>query len=94
MLEGDPATLIDQGKIRHTDLARELMTESELATVLHRQGFDTVSEVEKCILEPGGTFYITGKTPRAEQRRHEELMRAMKEIRERLDRIAPATHKG
>ena len=27
-------------------------------TVLHRQGFDSVAEVERCVLEPGGTFHI------------------------------------
>ena len=91
VLEGEPTILIESGKIRQSDLARELMTESELITVLHRQGFESAADVEKCVLEPGGTFYIHGKSPRAEERRHRELMHAIKDLRERLDGVAPAT---
>ena len=32
-------------------------------TVLHRQGFESVEEVEHCILEPGGTFDVKGIDP-------------------------------
>jgi len=31
--------------------------------VLHRQGFSRLQDVERCVLEPGGTFFILGKTP-------------------------------
>src|SRR5262252_3022108 len=43
LFEGKPTTLIDQGKICKAAVARELMTRSELMTVLHRQGFDSLS---------------------------------------------------
>ena len=33
-------------------LAMELLTTAELMTVLHRQGFETVAEVDRCILQP------------------------------------------
>jgi uncharacterized membrane protein YcaP (DUF421 family) len=90
LLEGRPTTLIEQGKVCKQGLARELMTHAELATVLHRQGFDSLSEVERCVLEPGGTFYIQRKLPATDQLQHEELMRALNEIRARLDNVNPA----
>lgn len=85
MLEGRPATLIDHGKVLRPNLARELMTHSELMTVLHRQGFDSLSDVERCVLEPGGTFYIQRKSPPADEVQHAEIMAALKEIRDRLN---------
>src|SRR3954468_14712605 len=37
IFEGKPATLIEGGHVNHKALARELLTTSELMTVLHRQ---------------------------------------------------------
>ena len=28
--------------------------------MLHKQGFNSFEEVEKCVLEPNGTFYMEG----------------------------------
>src|SRR5215468_2867360 len=61
LFEGKPTTLIEHGKILKPALAKELLTRAELMTVLHRQGFDSLNEVERCVLEPGGTFHIQRK---------------------------------
>ena len=90
IFEGKPSTLIDCGKIMKPALAKELLTRSELMTVLHRQGFDSVDEVERCVLEPGGTFYIQRKMPPTEQVSHEEVMRGLKDLAARLDRLIAA----
>ncbi len=89
LLEGRPTTLVDHGRIVRHNLARELMTHSELMTVLHRQGFDSLSDVERCVLEPGGTFFIHRKSPPAEEVQHAEVMQALREIRERLAALPP-----
>jgi uncharacterized membrane protein YcaP (DUF421 family) len=80
VLEGKPTTLIEGGKVRPEGLAKELLTESELLMVVHRQGFSSLNEIERCVLEPGGGFYIQGKGPPISERRHAELL-------ERLDRL-------
>ncbi|HEX5080879.1 MAG TPA: YetF domain-containing protein [Blastocatellia bacterium] len=79
-LEGQPTTLIEGGVIRQGGLAKELLTESELLMVAHRQGFSNLNEIERCVLEPGGGFYMRGKRPLAAERQHAELL-------ERLDRL-------
>ena len=84
MIEGTPTTLIEGGEVRKEALALELLTETELQTVAHRQGFATLAEVESCVLEPGGSFYMKGKEPAQEQKRHEELMRRMDELTTQL----------
>lgn len=60
VLEGRPAVLVESGKIRHKALAGELMSTADLAHVAHRQGF-RLADVQRCVLEPGGTFHITGR---------------------------------
>ena len=86
ILEGSPTVLIEGGKVKRKALACELLTESELVTAAHRQGFAKLDEIEHCVLEPGGVFSMKGKTPSGD-----ELFR--KQVLDRLDRIAAAVGK-
>ena len=85
ILEGRPAVLIENGRLRRKELAKELLTESELTTVCHRQGFAHVSEVESCILEPGGTFFLKGKTPSADESFRTEVLNRLDQLSQRLE---------
>jgi uncharacterized membrane protein YcaP (DUF421 family) len=87
LFEGKPTTLVEHGRIIKTSLAKELLTRSELMTVLHRQGFASLEEVERCVLEPGGTFYIQRKLPPTEEVEHAEVMRALKDLTEKVERL-------
>ena len=80
IVEGRPTVLIEHGKPCRRAMARELMTKAELLTVIHRQGFARIEEVERCVLEPGGTFSVEAKEPLARERQHRELV-------ERLDQL-------
>jgi uncharacterized membrane protein YcaP (DUF421 family) len=64
-----------------------LLTHSELMTVLHRQGFDGINEVERCVLEPGGTFSIQRKMPPVEKVEHEAVMQRLAELTGKVDRL-------
>ena len=92
ILEGEPTVLIEHGNVRTDGLAKELLTTAELMTVLHRQGFENVEDVDRCILEPGGTFDIKGIDPPMEKQAHDEVMRALKELSGKLDALAARTH--
>jgi uncharacterized membrane protein YcaP (DUF421 family) len=87
IFEGQPTVLVERGHIVNRALAKELLTQAELATVLHRQGFDTLEEVERCVLEPGGTFYVQRKMPPADEVEHAEVMLRLNEIQAKLDRL-------
>jgi uncharacterized membrane protein YcaP (DUF421 family) len=87
VFEGKPTTLIENGRILRSELAKELLSQTELMTVLHRQGFDSLSEVERCVLEPGGTFYVQRKLPAQLEVQHDALMTAMAELNGKLDRL-------
>ena len=85
IFEGQPTVLVEHGRIVKNALAKELLTRSELMTVLHRQGFDGLKDVDRCVLEPGGVFYVQGKMPRSAEVEHAEVMAELKELRGKLD---------
>jgi uncharacterized membrane protein YcaP (DUF421 family) len=87
ILEGEPTVLVENGQIKLDALARELLTESELMTVVHRQGFDGIEDIDKCVLEPGGVFFIKGKTPSSDSQRHAELLARLDEMGRQIEEI-------
>ena len=74
MVEGRADVLIENGKVRTQHLRKELITMPQLQAAAHKQGFSSLSEVEQCILEPGGTLTFLGKKPPTEEVRHQELL--------------------
>jgi len=57
-LEGTKTVLIKRGIVDPAALDKETLTELELLSVVHKQGLNDFSEVETCVLEPNGTFYV------------------------------------
>lgn len=80
LIEGEPTVLIENGKLRKEALGKELLTESEVVTVAHRQGFSSLKEIETCILEPGGTFFMKGKEPNSEKQWQEEILKRLEQL--------------
>ena len=87
LLEGEPTALIENGKICNEGLARELLTAAELQTVAHRQGFARLDDIETCVLEPGGTFFIKGRTPPRDERRHRELLERIEQLSRQIEEM-------
>jgi uncharacterized membrane protein YcaP (DUF421 family) len=99
LLEGDSDALIEGGLIREDRLKKELLTRSALETAAHRQGFASLDEVEKAVIEPGGTLYFVGKKTPKEQVRQSELRsrldsisRQLAHIQKRLEQVPPAAN--
>ncbi len=87
IIEGKPTELILHGRLQKDAMAKELLTESELLTVAHRQGFYKLSDIEQCVLEPGGTFFMKGKKPPVEEQRHSAILKRLEEISGQLAEI-------
>ena len=93
LVEGDPDVLIEDGEIQFDRLRQELVTLSELESAVHGQGFASLDEVQRAVLEPGGTVAFFGKKPNPEAARHAELTRRLDRILEELAslRMQPAS---
>ena len=87
LIEGRPTVLIQDGKVRRHALARELLSLSELRNIARRQGFASLDEVQSCVLEPGGTFSVEGKTPRRSMIDHQELVLKLEDLGRQVDEI-------
>jgi len=81
LVEGDPDVLIDAGRVCEERLRGELITRNELVAAAHKQGFASLDEIERAILDPGGSISFFGKKPTPETQRHQEVI-------QRLDRMA------
>jgi len=81
LVDGDATVLIDHGIVRTDRLKDELITTGELASAAHKQGFASLDEIDRAILEQGGTMCFFAKKPTPEAARHAEVLA-------RLDRIS------
>jgi uncharacterized membrane protein YcaP (DUF421 family) len=84
LVEGDADALIENGQIKLDRLEEEVVTLAELEAAAHRQGFASLEEVERAVLEPGGTITFIGKRPAPEAARHEELVARLDQITREL----------
>ena len=87
LVEGSPDVLIEDGKVYEHKLKKELITKEELAAAARRQGFDSLSDVRQCVLEPGGTLSFTARKPDTEDIRHQELLKKFDLLAEELARM-------
>ena len=74
VVEGDADALIEGGVVQIGRLKHELITPTELESAAHKQGFASLEDVERAILEPGGSISFFAKRPTPETSRHEAVL--------------------
>ena len=87
LVEGKADVLIENGSVRTQHLKKELITMEQLSAAARKQGFESLSEVNQCVLEPGGTLTFIGKKPDTEDMRHQELLKYLGTLREELAQL-------
>ncbi len=87
IVEGKPEVLIDNGKLRRSLLSKDLITLEELQTAAHKQGFGSLEEVERAVLEPGGTLSFVGKRPAPEETRHLEVLKRLDQVMQEVTHL-------
>jgi len=90
IVEGRADILVEDGKVHEQKLKRELITKEELAAAARKQGFDTLSDVRQCVLEPGGTLTFIAKKPDTEDIRHQELLKKFDALTQELAQLRKA----
>lgn len=87
IVEGQADVLVENGKVRASRLKKELITTAQLEAAARKQGFDSLREVDKCILEPGGTLSFVGKKPASDEVRHQELLTRLEKLMAEVARL-------
>jgi uncharacterized membrane protein YcaP (DUF421 family) len=81
LVEGSEDVLIEQGKLQEKVMKREMITLTELEIAAHKQGINSLKEIDRAVLEPDGGISFNTRIPKPEERRHQELV-------SRLDSLA------
>jgi uncharacterized membrane protein YcaP (DUF421 family) len=90
LVEGRADVLILDGKVQTRRLKKELITASQLEAAARKQGFASLSEVQECVLEPGGTLSFLEKKPAVEELRHQELVKRLERLTDEIIRLRGA----
>jgi uncharacterized membrane protein YcaP (DUF421 family) len=79
IVEGSPDVLIENGELQVDLCHRELITRLELEAAAHKQGM-TLDEVDRAILDPGGSIAFFAKKPTHDDTRHRELLQRIDQL--------------
>ena len=79
-LQGTSAILVRDGVPDMVAMKRERLSSEELISILNKNGFATAREVEICVLEPNGSFYVKGKSPSPTDLQRTELLEALRQL--------------
>lgn len=87
IVEGKSDLLMEHGKLDKRKLRKDLITMPELEAAAHKQGFDSLADVDCARIEPGGTISFTAKKPSTDEVRHKELMDRIEKLSGELKQL-------
>jgi|SRR5689334_6723273 len=90
VVEGDPTVLVDNGQLQEAGLRQELITLAELEAAAHRQGFGSLKDVERAVLEPTGVISFAAQKPSEEMLRHREVLKRLDDLGRELGELRAA----
>jgi uncharacterized membrane protein YcaP (DUF421 family) len=80
LIEGEADVLMRSGALIPDRLRAEGVTKDELEAAARRQGFLSLNDIDKAILEANGGITFVAKKPRAQEARHQDLMKRLDEL--------------
>jgi uncharacterized membrane protein YcaP (DUF421 family) len=93
VVEGSPVALMERGKVQESRLKREFITIAELRSAARRQGFDSLTEVDRAVLESGGIISFQRKEPSPEVGRYQELLGRLDQLTAELNGVRAAVER-
>ena len=76
--------LIDHGQITSDCLNKEAISVQELEAAAHKQGFASLDEIDRAVLDPNGSIAFFGKKPNPDIALHDEITRRLDQITAQL----------
>jgi uncharacterized membrane protein YcaP (DUF421 family) len=86
-LQGEPSKLIQDGVVNLEELKKQALTHEDLVSVLNKNGFNDPRDVDLCVLEPNGTFYVKGKNPSNDDVERGALMDAIRMLSDEVKEL-------
>jgi len=88
------AITFKDGKVQQRNLDRELITLAELTAAAHKQGLRNLEDVDRGVLETGGSITFIPKDPSPTQTHYEDLVKRLDAINRQLRALQPARSDG
>src|SRR2546423_8525664 len=89
LVQGNPDVLLANGRVMTDRLRRQLITLPEFKAAAHKQGFSSLDEVDRAILDPGGTIRFIAKKPSEERHRPRTLPHRLDALERQLTLLRP-----
>ena len=86
-VEGAPRTLIENGKINQKVIEREMLTKEDLDVIAHDEGFENADEIEKCVLDPNGSFLVEGKSTTKDEKFKKDVLQKLEELTKQISAL-------
>ncbi|CAN5254116.1 hypothetical protein BH20ACI1_BH20ACI1_27010 [soil metagenome] len=86
-LEGSPRTLIENGKLDEKAIKRELLTKEDLDVIAHEEGFSGFEDIDKCVLDPNGTFLVEGKDSIDDNKFKKDVLRKLEDLTNQISEL-------
>jgi uncharacterized membrane protein YcaP (DUF421 family) len=90
LVEGSSDVLVNNGQVNKDRLKKEMITLAELEAAARRQGFASLEECDRAVLEPGGAISFVRRKPSPESSRHDELLARLDELKGELEALRAA----
>jgi len=87
LVEGVPELVIEHGELKMDRLKKELITRAELEVAAHKQGFSSLDDIDRAILDPGGGFCFFAKKPTADDSRHMDIIARLDQLSAQLSAL-------
>lgn len=84
LIEGNPLKIVENSKVDENAVRRELLTKEDLDTIAHREGLDSADDIEKCVLDPNGSFLVAGNTRTSEENFRQEVLKKLEDLTHKL----------
>jgi len=87
-IEGQPITLVKDGRLLQANLAHELITTDELMAAIHRQGVTRIDDCAEVILETSGTVSVIPRSPTPMEGTLSDIAARLERLETALETIA------
>jgi uncharacterized membrane protein YcaP (DUF421 family) len=84
LIEGEPDVLIENGRMTGACREKDAISVLELEAAAHKQGFASLEEIDRAILDPNGSIAFFAKKPTPDTARHDEIMKRLEQITAQL----------
>lgn len=82
--------LIENGRVVHATMKKELITMDELSEAANRQGFESLDNVQRATLNPDGSFAFVKKQKESGGNDYQEILKRIDHLSEIVGRLHPS----